>query len=165
MKATSVRSRRCQLMAVLLLVMTLSCESTRTQQESTQTPPQQQTLPDSIPPPTPMYDSTRPVVNPDTVSQSKVIEKKPKKKSNNAYDAYKIEVRTFQEGTQGWGYDILLNGEPHIHQPHIPAVSGNQGFKSEAAARKAANLIVWKMKHNIMPPSISTEELDSLGVL
>jgi len=112
-----------------------------------------------------MYDSTRPVVNPDTVSQSKVIEKKPAKKSNNAYDAYKIEVRTFQEGTQGWGYDILLNGEPHIHQPHIPAVSGNQGFKDEASARKAANLIVWKMKHNIMPPSISTEELDSLGVL
>jgi hypothetical protein len=112
-----------------------------------------------------MYDSTRPVVNPDTASQSKVVEKKPAKKSKNAYDAYKIEVKTFQEGTQGWGYDILLNGQPHIHQPHIPAVSGNQGFKDEAAARKAANLIVWKMKHNIMPPSISAEELDSLGVL
>lgn len=74
------------------------------------------------------------------------------------------EVRTFQD-KEGWGYDIYMNGKLYIHQPHIPAVSGNKAFNNEADAQKAGELVVYKINNNIMPPSVSIEELDSIGVL
>ena len=68
-------------------------------------------------------------------------------------------------GEQGYGYDVLKNGTVYIHQPIIPAVAGNQGFSSESHAQKTAEFVVYKIAHNIIPPSVSYEELDSLGVL
>src|SRR4051812_22678453 len=46
------------------------------------------------------------------------------------------------ENTEGeangtWGYQILLEGKVYITQPGIPSVPGNNGFKTEAKARKA----------------------------
>lgn len=70
----------------------------------------------------------------------------------------------FTEG-QGWGYSILLNGDQYINQPHIPAVSGVKGFESEDKAKKTADFAIYKMQNGIVPPTISTEELDSLEVL
>ncbi|MFN8145020.1 MAG: DUF4907 domain-containing protein [Bacteroidia bacterium] len=77
------------------------------------------------------------------------------------------EVNTFSNTADigGFGYDVLMGGKLYIHQPHIPAIQGNKGFANEANARKAGEFIVSKLKRNIMPPSVSKEELDSLGVL
>lgn len=91
----------------------------------------------------------------DTLSDPKTVQ---------AADA-KIEVKTFQQSAHGWGYDVYLNDKLYIHQPHIPAIGGNQGFRNEATARKTAKFIEWKIRHNIIPPSITPEELDSLQVL
>jgi hypothetical protein len=65
----------------------------------------------------------------------------------------------------GWGYDLYIDGKKTIHQPHIPGVAGTKGFSSKENAQKAANFVLFKLKNNIMPPSVSKEELDSLGVL
>ena len=65
----------------------------------------------------------------------------------------------------GWGYQILNNGKPYINQPHIPAVSGAEGFNSEEDALKTADLVLYKLENGIVPPSVTIEELDSLGVL
>jgi hypothetical protein len=65
----------------------------------------------------------------------------------------------------GWGYDIFINGKMYIHQPYIPAVSGLQTFKTDADAKKAAEFVKTKIEKNILPPSVSPQELDSLGVL
>ena len=67
---------------------------------------------------------------------------------------------------KGYGYDIYIfnSPDPYIHQPHIPAVPGNTGFQTEAKARKAAEFIAYKIKNNIMPPSVTPHDLDSLGV-
>ena len=68
-------------------------------------------------------------------------------------------------GVKGYGYDILQNGALFIHQPVVPAVAGNRGFSSASDAQKAAEFVVYKIAHGIMPPSVSYEELDSIGVL
>jgi hypothetical protein len=65
-----------------------------------------------------------------------------------------------QAGT--YGYDILRNGKMYIHQPHIPGASGVEGFKAEGQARAAAELMITKLKDNIVPPTITEEELTEI---
>ncbi len=78
-------------------------------------------------------------------------------------DVYTYEAIFSMEN--GWGYNILNQGELYISQPHIPAVSGNKGFDTEEKANTTAAFIVIKLNKGIFPPTISPEELDSLGVL
>ena len=79
-----------------------------------------------------------------------------------------VEIKTFlhsnEDHTEGYGYDIIVDGKLYIHQPHIPAVSGNRSFQSEADAKKAGEFVANKIRNNIMPPGISIEELDSIGI-
>jgi len=85
----------------------------------------------------------------------------------NPYEGSVIEVRTFKNDSvlKGFGYDIYVDNALKVHQPHIPAVSGNKGFSTEEKAKRAGEFVGYKFKNNIMPPSVSTRELDSLGVL
>lgn len=64
----------------------------------------------------------------------------------------------------GWGYNIYRNKKLFIHQPHIPAISGNKGFVSKTDADKIAQLVISKIHKNIIPPDISLHELDSLKI-
>ena len=79
----------------------------------------------------------------------------------------KLDVKTYQNDSslKGWGYDIYNGGQIYIHQPNIPAIPGNRGFSSQQHAKTAGSFAVYKIRNNIMPPTISVEELDSLGVL
>lgn len=78
-------------------------------------------------------------------------------------EAYTLEATFSPEF--GWGYQILNNGELYINQPHIPSVQGNKGFDSKDKAIKTAEYIINKLEHDIFPPTVSPEELDSLDVL
>ena len=85
----------------------------------------------------------------------------------NPYEGAAIEVRTFKNNSDitGFGYDIYVDNALKVHQPHIPAVSGNKGFATEEKAKRAGEFVGNKFRNNIMPPSVNTKELDSLGVL
>ena len=89
----------------------------------------------------------------------------------NPFKDSKIDFRIFSNDTtadsslHGFGYNIYVDSNMYVHQPHIPAVSGNKGFDSYANAEKAAGLIVYKIKNNILPPSVTPHELDSIGAL
>lgn len=61
-----------------------------------------------------------------------------------------------------WGYDILVESKLMIHQPAIPGIPGNEGFKTKKAAQKVADLVVNKIKKGEMPPSVTIEELKKL---
>lgn len=74
-----------------------------------------------------------------------------------------IETSVFQIG-EGWGYDIYVDGKRYIHQPIMPVVQGNKAFVNEADAREVAEFVAGKIRKNSIPPTISYEELDSLGV-
>jgi len=65
----------------------------------------------------------------------------------------------------GWGYQILNHDAIYINQPHIPAVEGVKGFTDENDAIATAELIIYKLKNGVFPPTIAVDELDSLGVL
>lgn len=86
----------------------------------------------------------------------------PEAKEQEVVPGFSVSV--YSSG-DGWGYDVLNDGMPYIHQPHIPAVGGNQYFKTEEDAEIAGNFVVHKLNNNILPPTVSVEELDSLGVL
>jgi len=97
---------------------------------------------------------------------------KNEKPKDNPYKNAKIDIRVFNNDTvkqepklSGFGYDILIYDAVYNHQPHIPAINGMRGFHTKEQARKAAELVVYKIKNNIMPPSLSPQELDSLGTL
>jgi hypothetical protein len=67
-------------------------------------------------------------------------------------------------GENGYGYDIIMDGHPYVHQPNIPALPGNRGFETEADAIKVAQLVVSKILNHVMPPTVGVNELDSLGI-
>ena len=85
---------------------------------------------------------------------------------------YILKIKVFNNDTlhneikiTGFGYDIYRNNALYIHQPNIPAVAGTEGFSTAQNAYKAANLVANKIQNNILPPSVSTHELDSIGAL
>jgi hypothetical protein len=87
-------------------------------------------------------------------------------KGNNDPDGkglrrFKVEAL---KGDSGWGYRISENNMPIIEQRSIPGIAGNKGFADEAAALKTGKLVETKMQMGIFPPSVSSQELDSLGV-
>lgn len=65
----------------------------------------------------------------------------------------------------GWGYQIFKGTKLLINQPTIPAVQGNKSFSSELDAIKVGELVVNKLLQNQFPPTVSSEELISLGIV
>ncbi|HXC05008.1 MAG TPA: DUF4907 domain-containing protein, partial [Bacteroidia bacterium] len=85
-------------------------------------------------------------------------------RSSNPSPPSDVELKLTKEAS-GWVYDIYISGKKSIHQPVIPAVPGNQNFASEKDARVTGELMAYKIKHGITPPSISSSELDSLHIV
>lgn len=63
---------------------------------------------------------------------------------------------------QTWGYDIYRNNQLTIHQPSVPGLPGNQGFKTKEDAEKVAGLVIRKMKKGEMPPTITRDEIETV---
>lgn len=107
-------------------------------------------------------------------SQSEKVEQPSSVTSNQAQPAVSGAIPNFS--TQfflvdslnpklGFGYNVLIDGAIFIHQTSIPAMPGNNAFSTKEKAELVANLMIHKLKNNIMPPSISKQELDSLNIL
>lgn len=84
---------------------------------------------------------------------------------SNASAGMELSIRIIFGAGNTFGYDILRNGKPFIHQPNMPGLPGNEGFKTREGARKVAELVAGKIRNGLMPPSVSVEELKRLGVL
>jgi len=52
-----------------------------------------------------------------------------------------------------------------VHQPHIPGLPGNEGFTTREREQKVAESVVKKIRKNEMPPTLSIEDLNNMGVL
>ncbi len=98
-------------------------------------------------------ETTASDTNTDNVDSSAVLES----------SSYTFEV--FETPALGWGYKIFDDGTVFINQPHIPAIPGNKGFSTKKKAEITAQFAILKMEQGFVPPTISPEELDSLGVL
>lgn len=75
-----------------------------------------------------------------------------------SYKCIAAEKETF-------GYEIYRDGKLLIHQPTIPGASGTTGFRSKEDAEKVAVLVISKLKKNVMPPTVTKEELRVLKVI
>ena len=64
-----------------------------------------------------------------------------------------------------WGYDIYQDKHLFIHQPVIPGLPGNEGFKTKAAADTVARLVIGKIKKGEMPPVVTVEELKKIKAI
>lgn len=78
--------------------------------------------------------------------------------SQNEYVVKAIKTET------GWGYQVFKGAKLMISQPTIPAIQGNRSFNSEMEALNVGEFVLSKIKQNQFPPTISTEELKSLGI-
>jgi hypothetical protein len=85
--------------------------------------------------------------------------------SGYAYKNNTITYQLIQGINNTWGYDILVDNKLTIHQPSIPSLPGNEGFKVKESAEKVAKLVIKKMKKGEMPPSIDAEEMKKLKAI
>lgn len=87
----------------------------------------------------------------------------PSQKNDIISDSLAIKVYRVTQG--GWGYQILKNGKAIINQPFIPAIEGRIPFADSGQASRTAQLVIRKLQNNMIPPAISKQELDSMGVI
>jgi hypothetical protein len=59
---------------------------------------------------------------------------------------------------------ISVDG-PAVHQPNIPGLPGNKGFAAQERAQTAAEFVVKKIRNSEMPPTVTIEDLNNMGVL
>ena len=62
-------------------------------------------------------------------------------------------------------YDVFADGRLMIHQPSVPALPSNEGFKTKEDATKVALLVIDKIRKGQMPPTISIDEMKNLNVI
>lgn len=98
----------------------------------------------------------------DSIVESKIPDSTPVSDSSSSH----FSMHTFKnaEGLEGFGFDIYKEGKMMIHQNSIPAIQGNRGFNTEEEAKAVGGLMLYRISNGIMPPSISIEDLDSMGV-
>jgi hypothetical protein len=77
-------------------------------------------------------------------------------------DHIMVELRAIQTPL-GWGYDILTNGHPYIHQNIIPDIRGQHGFQSKEEALAVGQKVYERLVANQIPV-ISIEEMRQLHV-
>ena len=101
-----------------------------------------------------------------------MAEKAKQQPQENPYKDAKIDVLVYNNDTvkqdtkyTGYGYAILVFGAKQVNQPHKPGMPGLEGFKTAAAAKKVGEFVAYKIRNNLMPPSVTMQEMDSLGVL
>jgi len=100
-----------------------------------------------------------------SISANEAAGKKEIKQQKNPYINAKISIKIIPSVMKTFGYDIIVNGKPLIHQPNIPALPGNDGFTTKGRARKVAEFVVKKIRKNEMPPTVTIEDLNNMGAL
>lgn len=73
-------------------------------------------------------------------------------------------VLVFESEYGGYGYNVYRNDSCLIHQPHIPTISGTQGFRTRLQAQQVALTVLEKIERGEFPPTLKHEDLDSLGI-
>ena len=120
-----------------LLFLLISCENSTDQVKST------------------IVNEKDPEISPSTPTEEKSEVENVKK------SPYKVKT---VQNSLGWGYEVWKDGALIINQTHIPAIQGLRAFTSQEQAQKAVDIIKTKLDKGIFPPTISIDELRSIGV-
>jgi hypothetical protein len=72
-----------------------------------------------------------------------------------------VELRPIQT-PKGWGYDILADGKIFIHQPVIPAIPGDTGFRTKEDALTVGQKVVDRAMLG-QTPMVTAKEVQDMG--
>lgn len=104
-------------------------------------------------------------VKQETKKEEKKETKQEIKQQKNPYADAKISIKIIPSVNKTFGYDILLYGRSLVHQPNIPGLPGHEGFTTKERAQKVAAFVVKKIRNNEMPPTVTIDDLNKMGVL
>ncbi len=65
----------------------------------------------------------------------------------------------------GWCYQVFRGTKMILNQKHMPAVQGIKGFETKEKAEIAVNFIMERVIAGNERPSVTPEELDSIGAI
>ena len=82
-------------------------------------------------------------------------------KDLNTVQGDSIQIKIF-EINDGYGYEIFLHQEKVVYQPTVPVVEGNINFSNQEFARETALLVSSKIRAGVIPPSLSSDEMEAL---
>lgn len=99
------------------------------------------------------------------MSSGKKEIKKAARQHNNPYANAQLTTKIIPSVNKTFGYEILLDGRTFVLQPNIPALPGHEGFNTKEKAQKVADFVVKKIRNNEMPPTVTIEDLNNMGVL
>jgi hypothetical protein len=77
----------------------------------------------------------------------------------------KLTYKVIEAPKHTHGYDVFADGRLMIHQNSVPALPGNEGFRTKEDATKVALLVIEKIRKGEMPPTISIDEMKKLKVI
>ncbi len=100
-----------------------------------------------------------------SLSTDAAADKEEAKEQKNPYVNAEITIKIIPSVNNTFGYDILLYGRPLVHQPSIPGLPGNDGFTTKERAQTVAEFVVKKIRNNEIPPTVTIEDLNTMGVL
>ena len=83
----------------------------------------------------------------------------------SAYTNTKLTYTIIDAPNHTFGYDVYADGKLLIHQASIPAMPGNEGFRTKTDAEKVALLVIDKIRKGEMPPTVSVDEMKKLKVI
>jgi hypothetical protein len=72
-----------------------------------------------------------------------------------------VTRRILRNDNGTYGYEIFVDGKKLISQRHSPVLAGNEGFESAEQAGRVADLVINKIKKEMLP-TINRFELDSI---
>ena len=79
--------------------------------------------------------------------------------------ASELTYKIIEGAGHTYGYNIFSNNKLMIHQPTVPGMPGNEGFKKKESAEPVAKLVVKKVKNSEVPPSVTIEEMKKLKAI
>lgn len=76
----------------------------------------------------------------------------------------KLTSRIVDSPNGTFGYEVYTDGKLLVKQQNVPGRSGWNGCPRREQAEKLAALVIDKIRHGIMPPTVSEEELKAFGL-
>lgn len=99
------------------------------------------------------------------VSVAQVTHHEANPTESNTNHNKKLTYRIINGVNNTYCYDIYAEDKLMIHQPSIPGLPGNEGFKTKKSAENVAQLVIDKIKKGEMPPSVTVEEMKKLNAI
>ena len=82
----------------------------------------------------------------------------------DAHKDTKLTSRIIDAPNGTFGYEVLSDDKLFVRQTNVPGRPGNEGCRTREQAEKLSALVIQKIQRGEMPPTVTGDELKSLGL-